>query len=51
MTDKDQAKKEWIEERAAIMEFDGGLSRLKAERSARRLYIENEKRKKVLKNG
>ena len=28
--------REWVEERAAIMEFDGGLPRAEAERAARR---------------
>lgn len=32
MTD---AEREWYEERAAIMEFDGGLSRAEAEKAAR----------------
>ncbi len=31
-----QADKEWLQERAAIMEYDGGLSREKAQEQAYR---------------
>lgn len=34
------AEREWFEERSAIMEFDGGLSRAEAERAALALVLE-----------
>jgi hypothetical protein len=33
----EQARAEWLEERAAIMEYDGGLTREQAEREAAKL--------------
>jgi hypothetical protein len=35
MTDADLHRREWIEERAAIREFDGGMPRQQAEVMAR----------------
>jgi hypothetical protein len=37
-TDTDLARDEWLAERAAILEFEAGMSRPQAERMARKLW-------------
>lgn len=34
-----ESQREWFEERAAIMEYDGGLTRAEAEKAARALLM------------
>jgi len=41
----DADRREWFEERAAIMELDGGLTRAEAEHEARRLLKEEDARR------
>jgi len=43
MSDAELNRQEWIEERAAILEFDSGFTRLQAELEARRLWEQHVK--------
>lgn len=36
-------EREWIEERAAILEFDAGFSRQEAEKMARKMWSESKR--------
>ena len=44
MTDAELSRQEWIEERAAILEFCSGITRLQAELEARRLWEQHVRR-------
>ena len=39
MTPAEQSRDEWIEERAAILEYDAGYDQPTAERIAKRLWV------------